>query len=158
LQVQPGNPQVWYNLAVIALELEQWGNARRALDEVLSHSPDDREALALRRQLDSKPGSAQPEGAAPSEETQRRCAEAKHAVDESRFADAIVELRVAAWYDEASPLPHQFLANVYYLGGRAEDAVRAQREALVRDPNNELYRRNLAALEAAVPTGGRTSR
>jgi tetratricopeptide (TPR) repeat protein len=147
LQVQPGNTQVWYNLAVVALELQQRNNARRAVEEVLRRAPGDQEALVLRRRLETLPPSAGGEPVAESEETLRLCAGAKRAVDEGRYADAIVALRIAAWRDERSPLPYQYLANVYYLTGRAADAVRAQREALQRDPENDLYRRNLAALE-----------
>jgi Flp pilus assembly protein TadD len=71
-------------------------------------------------------------------------------VDEGRFADALAALQAAAWFDETSPLPHHYLANVYYLIGRLEDATRQQREALQRAPDNQLYRRNLTALETAV--------
>lgn len=150
LEVQPSNAWVWYNLAVVALELEQYDNARRAVEKVLRHAPGDREAIALRRHLESVPPGTGPARAAEAAETLRRCAEAKRAVDEGRYVDAIVALRIAAWYDERSALPHQYLANVYYLTGRAADAVGSQREALRRDPQNELYRRNLAALEDAA--------
>jgi len=147
LQLRPTDAQAWYNLAVIALDLGQRGNARHAIDEVLQNAPDDQGALALRRKLDLAPSKGGETMPAP-EETQRRCAAAKRAVEERRYADAAVALRVAAWYDEQSPLPYQYLANVFYLTGRVGEAVRAQREALQRAPDNELYKKNLAALEA----------
>jgi tetratricopeptide (TPR) repeat protein len=148
LRLQPDNDKVWYNLANIAIAMQQRGNAREAVDAILGRTPDDRDAQALARQLASNSSSIPP----PSGETERRCAMAKRAVDEGRYADAIVALRVASWYDEASPLPHQYLANVYYLIGRLPQAVEEQRQALVRAPGNVLYQRNLASLEKALGT------
>jgi hypothetical protein len=83
-------------------------------------------------------------------ETLQRCTAAKRAADEHRPGDAIIALRAAAWLDEASPLPHQYLANIHFLSGHPFEAVREQREALKRDPGNDLYRRNLASLEQAL--------
>ena len=145
----PAFAEAWYNLAVVAVELGQYGNARMALDEVLARSPDDRQARALLEQVDRSGAGVRAVSADVSAATERRCAVAKRAVDEGRYADAIVWLQVAAWFDEESPLPHHYLANVYYLTGRLAEATRHQREALARAPQNELYQRNLAALEEA---------
>ena len=70
--------------------------------------------------------------------------------DGGRLDDAIVQLRAAAWLDEAAPLPHHDLANVYYAKGRLNAALREEAEAVRRAPRVELYRRNLEALRAAT--------
>ena len=147
VRVKPGDAEAWHNLAVVAFQLGQYRNARIAAEKELAIAPDDAQAHALVRQLNGLPrGSGRPE----SGDASRRCQAAKQAVDEGRYADAIIALQAAAWFDEASPLPHHYLANVYYLTGRLPEAVVQQREALARAPRNELYRSNLAALERAL--------
>jgi tetratricopeptide (TPR) repeat protein len=146
LRVQPHNAKVWYNLATIAVELGQLDNARAALETILRHTPDDQQARALQARFNAMPK----DRAAPNPRTEQRCAEAKRVLDEGRTDEAIIMLRAASWYDETSPLPHQYLANVYYMAGRMPQAVRHQREALTRAPDNELYQRNLTSLENAL--------
>ena len=148
--VEPGNAQGWYNLAVIAWEGGQFGNARTAVDKVLALTPQDADARLLRTRLD-RLGATEPHAErAPDPNTARRCAEAKQELDAHHYAVAIRRLRMAAWLDEAAPLPHQYLANVYFLAGRLEAAIDAQRAALQRAPHNEVYRSNLASLDRAL--------
>jgi hypothetical protein len=68
--------------------------------------------------------------------------------------EAVAKLQGAAWLDERSPIPHHFLANVRYLAGRYREAHRHERAALARDPENSLYRANVAALEGIIGGGG----
>lgn len=136
----------WYNLAVVALEAGQLENARHAVRRVLERSPADPEAGVLQRRIEAAGDSPAPNVQA----TERRCAEAKRLLDAGETRPAALLLRAAAWLDERSPVPHQYLANLYYLGGRLPAALEQMREAVRRAPQNELYRSNLAAIEKAV--------
>ena len=64
--------------------------------------------------------------------------------------EAKAKLRMAAWLDETSSLPHHYLANVYYLTDRRDLALFHQRKAVELAPGNELYQQNLAALENTI--------
>ena len=150
VEIDPRNADGWYNLASVAVELRQTRNARAAVERVLTITPDNAEAQALAKRISTMPEPQRAADARERPDTLRRCAAAKRAIDEERFPDAIALLNVAAWYDEASPLPHQYLANAYYLSGRVRKAEQHQREALARDPTNDLYRRNLESLEKAL--------
>jgi tetratricopeptide (TPR) repeat protein len=144
---EPDNTAGWYNLAVVAVEESQFGNARFALDRLLKLSPNDRPAQVLRNRVEAL-------GDVPAQVkervTRRRCGEAKRLLDAERPHDAIRTLEMAAWLDEASPLPHHYLSNVYYLRGRLQKALEEKRAALERDPGNELYKKNLAVLQRAL--------
>ena len=73
------------------------------------------------------------------------------------MSEAKAKLHMAAWLDEASSLPHHYLANIYYLTDRRDLALAHQRKAVELAPDNELYRQNLAALESSMAgnaTGG----
>jgi len=146
----PRHVDAWHNLAVLAMETEQWGNARAAADRALALAPDDGALAALRARIGDRPPRRRTRDDPVHGETLRRCAAARKLADEGRRDDAVLALRAAAWLDEASPLPHHYLANVQWLAGRPRLAARAEREALVRDPGNALYRRNLAALRRAI--------
>jgi Flp pilus assembly protein TadD len=147
VRLAPRDARAWYNLAIIANEHGQLGNARTALEAVLSRTPDDAAALSLRRSMEGRPSRA----VTPSErrQTLRRCNDAKALAESGRSPAAIVLLYAAAWHDEAAALPHHYLANLAFLDGRIDDAIAHEREALARHPHNALYRSNLAALESA---------
>ena len=149
--LDPTDVKPWYNLAVIAYEERQLGNAGKAVNEVLSRAPDDRAAQALQKKLAAPAGlpPAADEYAARTRQqlTLDRCNTARAAAEAGRSREAIVKLETAAWLDERSPLPHHYLANVRYLAGRYREAHRHEREALARAPDNALYRANVAALE-----------
>jgi tetratricopeptide (TPR) repeat protein len=144
---EPENTSAWYNLATIALEENQLDNARSAIEQVLVHAPDDAEALRLRERIGrtARAGIEHEPGRAAI--TAERCERARRLFEAERTADAIALLKAAAWLDEGSPLPHHYLANVHYLGGRVAAAARHQREAVRRAPAHETYRRNLETLE-----------
>ena len=146
VDMAPLSTEGWYNLGVIAFEHGQYENARAALRHVLEHAPSDRQAQALLARL-NRLGNSPEADAQTRAATLRRCAVARHAIDIRHPQAAILTLRMAAWLDETSPLPHQYLANAYFLSGNMRAAVAAQREALARAPHNDLYRRNLASLE-----------
>lgn len=150
VKMDPANRQGWYNLATIAFEHGQFGNARAAVQRVLAVSPQDADARALLVRLDRLADSRRVDSNAVRADTMRRCARAKRAIDGGRYAGAIRVLQMAAWLDEASPVPHQYLANVYVLTGRLEAAIDEQRATLQRAPNDELYQRNLLSLERAL--------
>lgn len=149
VHADPANVAGWYNLAVIAVEAGQAGNARKALERVLRLAPDDRAATELRSRLEARPAAPRA-----SQELRRRtiarCRTAKRVLDKGKVRDALYDLQAAAWLDETAALPHHYLANVYVLIGRLDDALAEQRIALELAPGNVLYQRNLASLEAAV--------
>ncbi|MGH7822224.1 MAG: hypothetical protein ACREQ9_20875, partial [Candidatus Binatia bacterium] len=80
--------------------------------------------------------------------------DARRVLDQKRRQDAIYLLEAAAWLDEASPLPHQYLANVFAMNGNLMLALRQMRLALDRDPGNQLYERNLQSLRRALTRRG----
>jgi tetratricopeptide (TPR) repeat protein len=144
---EPDNTAAWYNLAVVAFEESQLRNARFAVGQVLKASPQDRGARALLQRVEAHDA----EGVKPDvATTRRRCGEAKRLLDTERTDAAILTLGMAAWLDEASPLPHHYLSNVYYLSGRLKEALEEKRAALERAPDNELYKKNVAVLERAL--------
>jgi tetratricopeptide (TPR) repeat protein len=145
LQMNPHHAAAWYNLALVALEQRQLSNARRAVKQVLSIDSGDGAARALRDRLRQLPNGTPRNVALP--ETAARCAAAARKAEKGRHLDAIVALEAAAWLDEASPIPHQYLANVYYLRGQLARAAEHLRKAVARAPDNPLYRKNLEALE-----------
>jgi protein O-mannosyl-transferase len=145
VQDAPRTAAAWFNLAVIALELGQYQNARSAARHALAVRADDADAAAVLRRA----------GAGTTQRTDRaatleRCQRAKALADAGRTDDAIIALKAAAWFDETTPLPHQYLANLYYLQGRLRAALRHQRAALRRAPDDPLYRANLRALRGAL--------
>jgi tetratricopeptide (TPR) repeat protein len=146
VEMEPRNAQGWYNLAVVAYEHGQLANARTAVRRVLAQSPDDAQALQREIQRRPKPATTDEDQG----QTLHRCSVAKRLFDGGHFEDAISTLKAAAWLDETSALPHHYLANMYYAKGRLLVAIRHQREALRLAPQNELYRRNLTALQRAL--------
>jgi len=151
IAVDPTETKAWYNLAVIAFELRQYSNARRAIDQVLARQPGDAAAKTLRARLDAAARAATaPSEDAVAEATLARCQAGRTAAEAGRVTDAIAILNAAAWLDERSPLPHHYLANVYYLRGQYAEALVHQREALQRSPDNVVYQENLARLRALV--------
>ncbi len=144
VMLEPKSTDGWHNLAVIAYESGQPDNARKAARRVLAIDPSDSSARELLRRLDSRAvASIRP----PRGETLQRCEAGKAAAVMGAYQQALVKLNTAAWIDEAAPLPHHYLANVYYLTGRLRKAVLHQRLALERAPGNTLYKRNLESLE-----------
>lgn len=143
--LRPAHAGAWYNLAVIALEDGQRANARSALRRVLAVQPGDGQATAL---LTASAGATTAER--DSRATLRRCESARAALDAGRRAEALAQLRAAAWRDERAPLPHQYLANLFYLDGDLDAALEHQRRAAELAPENEVYRNNLDALEKAT--------
>jgi tetratricopeptide (TPR) repeat protein len=86
----------------------------------------------------------------PQAATLERCQRARAAADAGRIEVATIALKAAAWLDEDAPLPHHYLANVYFLQGDLAEAARHEREAVRLAPDRELYSSNLRSLEAAL--------
>jgi tetratricopeptide (TPR) repeat protein len=145
----PGFADGWYNLAAVALESGQYDNARTGAERVLALRPGDPGAQMLLARATAAQ-TAPHRGEATAAETLARCNAARRDADAGRVDEAILSLLAAAWLDEDAPLPHHYLANLYYLQGRLSEALAAQREALRRAPDSELYKRNLEALEKAA--------
>jgi tetratricopeptide (TPR) repeat protein len=146
----PHDRDAWYNLAVVAFELGQFGNARAAARRVLATAPDDAQAEGVLERASTFADRRRTGGGAADPATPARCAAARRAFDAGRIEEATVGLEVAAWLDEAAPLPHQYLANIYTMRGRPFLAYRHQREAVQRAPRDPLYKRNLASLRRTL--------
>ncbi len=142
LRLAPKHSAAWFNLGIIALEEGQQRNVEKAVSVVLETNPDDIAAKDLLRRSRSAPP---PPDRLP-QVTRRRCESARIEGEAGRFRRAIAQLQAAAWLDEAAPLPHQYLANLYVMRGDRKAALVHQEEALKLAPNNELYRRNRDAL------------
>ncbi len=143
LAVDPDDTKLWHNLAVIASEQKQFGNARLAATRVLAIDPADTSTKGLLDRIPDASASVRPDP----KQTLQRCEAARKAADDERFGEAIALLQTAAWLDERAPLPHQYLANLAYQRGRHNEALVHQGQALERDPDNEMYQRNLIALQ-----------
>lgn len=149
LQTNIRDRDAWYDLAVAAVELGQLDNARQASRRVLSIVPHDAAAEAVLAEVGDAPARRRQPNAREDPETLRRCEAARVDIEAGRLDEAAVLLKVAAWMDESSPLPHQYLANLNVLRNRPLLALRHQRAALARAPMSPLYRQNLRALRAA---------
>jgi hypothetical protein len=149
LQRDQHDRDAWADLAVAAVELGQLDNARRAARRVQALAPGDAQAVAILAQVGDAPARRRLPNAPEEPATKRRCEAARVAIEAGRLDEAAVLLKVAAWMDEASPLPHQYLANLNVMRQRPVLALRHQRAALARAPNSPLYRKNLRALRQA---------
>lgn len=143
----PDYAPAWFNLGAIAFETGQFDNARKAIAEVLRHSPDDADARLLDVRLRRLAVLKRPSLQADRDATQRSCKQAMKQAERGRYREATILLRAAAWLDERAPRPHQYLANVAALRGDWELALAEERAALERAPHSKLYRRNVEALE-----------
>lgn len=139
----------WADLAEGAIALGQLDNARRAARRMERLSPGDADAADVLARVGDAPARRRQPNAPEEAETKRRCAAARVAIDQGRLDEAAMLLQVAAWMDEASPLPHQYLANLSVLRERPLLALRHQRAALQRAPRSPLYRKNMRALRDA---------
>lgn len=152
LDADPTETKAMYNLAVIALEMGQPRNAIEALEALNATQAaapqgerDDAVTALLARaraQVRRDPTPAMTQALA------RQLARGRHAVEAGHWRRGEAALRTASWIDERAHLPHHFLANGYYLRGRHEQALHSERAALARAPQNPLYKKNVAALEA----------
>ncbi|MDX2166378.1 MAG: hypothetical protein SF182_04920 [Deltaproteobacteria bacterium] len=152
VQRWPEQVDAWAALAGLALAAGQSGNARRAAERVLVLRPGDAGAAAVIASAAAATPAPTVRPGRPHAVTRRRCAAAKRLYDLGRVDDAIVALQAAAWLDDRAARPYRDLANIYYLQGRLPEAIGAQREAVTRAPQSQALRRNLAALEAGLPT------
>lgn len=149
LQHDQNDRAAWSDLAVAALELGQLDNARRAARRVLAIAPEDAQAKDVRARAGDTPRRRRVPNAPDDPATKRRCEAARAMIEAGRLDEAAVQLKVAAWMDEASPVPYQYLANLNVLRNRPLLALRHQRAALARAPQSPLYRKNLRALREA---------
>lgn len=141
VEVNPANADAWWNLASVASEEREWSNARRAAARVAQLRPGDPEAKRLLLILERRTAS---DGIDP--QTAERAEAARRRFAARDVARAVSMLKAAAWLDDDAALPHHYLANIHYSVRRPGLALAHERQALVRDPGNELYRRNVAAL------------
>jgi Flp pilus assembly protein TadD len=149
LQHDQGDRGAWSDLAVAAVELGQLDNARRGARRALALDPTDAQARDVLERVGTTPRRRRVPNAPEAPETKRRCEAARDLIQAGRLDEAAVLLKVAAWMDEASPVPYQYLANLNVLRNRPLLALRHQRAALARAPQSPLYRKNLRALREA---------
>jgi tetratricopeptide (TPR) repeat protein len=146
---EPRDAGGWYNLAVVGLETGQLDNADYAVARVLERSAADADAAGLKERI-ARARAKRAERVSDAAATARRCAAAKDLLDAGDQRAAALALRAASWLDERAALPHQYLANLYYLAGRLPAAREQMQEAVERAPENELYKSNLAAIEKVL--------
>lgn len=151
-RLQPLDPVAYHNRAAT---LERLGRGPEAIAQyrvALKYSPDYEPS---KRALLRLTGSAEP--FPPRDDQERRARElAEAAGDATRrkdYAHADRLLDQAERLAPSSALIHQYRANVAYLKGDREAAVRALEKALSLDPGNALYASNLESLRRRLPPG-----
>jgi tetratricopeptide (TPR) repeat protein len=136
----PGHADAWWNLAAIAFDEQEWANARLAASRVVELEPRNPQPPRLLQMLGTRTSDGIDAATVPRTEEARRRFEA------GEVENAVALLKAAAWLDADAPLPHHYLANIYFTTGRRQLALAHEREALARAPDNPLYQRNVAAL------------
>ena len=74
------------------------------------------------------------------------CDQGRALAGQGLLQQALVPLLEARRLAPDSPEVHQYLSNVYYMSGQLEPALAEVEQALALNPDNQLYRRNAAAL------------
>jgi tetratricopeptide (TPR) repeat protein len=143
----PLNPEGYHNRAVI---LERRGARDAAIADyraALRYSPHYEPARAALRRLDAAPVLAEPLDSA----VRARAERASGLARRGDYAAALALLDEAARLAPRSALVQQYRANVAFLMGDHIGAAAALRAALALEPDNALYRENLARLGVPTP-------
>jgi Flp pilus assembly protein TadD len=144
--LEPTNPAIYHNRANLAERQGKTDEAvalyRRALLYDPGFEPSKEALLRLTGSTETRPsGSAA--------ETRAR-ALAEEAADLARRGDyrqALARLDEAQKLAPRSALIYQYRANVLYLSGNSQGAIAALEKALAIEPDNALFRQNLARLK-----------
>lgn len=143
----PLNPEGYHNRAVI---LERRGAHDAAVADyraALRYSPHYEPARAALRRLGAAPALAAPLDPA----VRARAERASGLARRGDYPAALALLDEAARLAPRSALVQQYRANVAFLMGDRAGAAAALRAALVLEPDNALYRENLARLGVPTP-------
>jgi predicted AlkP superfamily phosphohydrolase/phosphomutase/Flp pilus assembly protein TadD len=151
IQLEPLNVEAYHNKAVIFERLGQKDAAIGQYRLAVRYSP---QYEPSRRALERLTGSA--DVRAPRSDAQKRAAELAEAAGQSArrgdYAHAMKQLDEAEKIDPKSVLVQQYRSNVAYLSGDVPGAVRALEKALALEPDNALFKSNLARLRAQAAT------
>jgi hypothetical protein len=111
------------------------------------------------RAAESSGSAAASQGAAPArpaispatrESALALCEDARKDIGRGQDQEAVRQLWRAARTDRTLALPFQYLSNLYYLRGQRRRAAWALWRALEREPQKDLYLKNLAALRQEI--------
>lgn len=134
----PGDYNLFFYLGLCHEKNQNLQEAARAYQYVLSLNP---EHQPTRTRLEALGPGITPAG------MDKLCAVAKQLADKKEYHQAIALLNQAAAQDTQNARPHHYLFNIYWLTKQPEKARQAIREALRRDPGNELFQFNYKALQ-----------
>jgi predicted AlkP superfamily phosphohydrolase/phosphomutase len=147
IQLDPLDVEAYHNKAVIFERLGQKDAAIAQYRLAVRYNP---QYEPSRRALERLTGSA--ELRAPRTDTQKKAmALAEAAAQSARkgdYATAMKQLDEAEKADPRSVLVQQYRSNVAYLEGDVPAAVKALEKALALEPDNALFKSNLARLRA----------
>ena len=150
IAVAPLNPEGFHNRAVIRERQGQRDVAVTDYRTALRYSPGYAPSRDALRRL-----GASTESATPTDVGQRQAAAlAEAAADLARrgdYAAAMQRLDDAERLAPRSALVHHYRANVAFLMGDRAAAIAALEQALAIEPDNALFRENLARLRASAP-------
>lgn len=118
-------------------------DARHHYARTVALNPDFDEAVAELVRLGYRPAPVGPE-------IQALCKEARSAMDEERYGQALRLLERAIVLAPDAALPYHYLANAAYLGGEPWRALAAMEKAVERDPYDGVLRLNLKRLRRQV--------
>jgi predicted AlkP superfamily phosphohydrolase/phosphomutase/Flp pilus assembly protein TadD len=146
IRLDPLNVEAYHNRAVIH---ERRGNREAALADYRRAARYDPKYEPSRTALLRLTGSADVRTPRTPGEA-RAAALAEQAADDARrgdYASALARLREAETLAPRYTLVHQYRSNVAYLAGDLAGAIRALERGLALEPDNALFRANLARLQ-----------
>jgi len=151
IQLDPLNVEAYHNKAVIFERLGQRDAAVTQYRLAVRYNP---QYEPSRRALERLVGSADLH--APRTDAQKKAVALAEAAGQSArrgdYAAAMRQLDEAEKVDPRSVLVQQYRSNVAYLAGDVPAAVKALEKALVLEPDNALFKANLARLRAQAST------
>jgi predicted AlkP superfamily phosphohydrolase/phosphomutase/Tfp pilus assembly protein PilF len=146
IRLDPLNVEAYHNRAVIH---ERRGAREAAIADYRRAARYDPQYEPSRNALLRLTGSA--EARTPQTAAEARAATlAEQAADDARRGDydsALARLREAERLAPRYPLVHQYRSNVAYLAGDLAGAIRALERGIALEPDNALFRANLARLQ-----------
>ena len=152
--LDPSQPEIWHNRAVIFERQERTDEAVEAYTRALSYSPDYAPSRAALQRLT---GSDSTHAAADDAEREAH-AIARDAQRDARRGDfeaAWTKIETAVRTAPECALAYHYKANIAYLRGDHRGAIAALSSALRIDPDNEFYKVSIEKLKEGERQAGR---